>query len=201
MSFAYLILTECRSNSGCPFVGLASCFDGTGFLYGLLVLLKPNPDYQHFTCNQKLVCPDCMFTPKVCCGLCVVALVTNWFGFSFCFTIIIKNVFLSSIHPRLYVNLRSEYFQRQRPCRSSTSRWRARWRLTRWQMTWPSGSGSPSTPLPSSQTTQSTIGAWRVILNQSKSLTVTPASQAARSSTTALTPNRSGCCSLAFQHR
>ena len=67
------------------FVGLASCFDtGSGFLYGPLVLLKPNPDYQHFSSNWSLVCPDGMFTPKVCCGLCVVALVTRMI-LAFCF--------------------------------------------------------------------------------------------------------------------
>lgn len=75
--------------SGCPFVGLASCFDtGTGFLYGPLVLLQPNPDYQHFYSNWSLLCPNGMFTPKVCCGLCVVALVTR---------LILLNTFLSII--------------------------------------------------------------------------------------------------------
>lgn len=64
--------------SGRPFVGLASCFDtGTGFLYGPSVLLKPNPDYQHFSSNWSLVCSNGVFTPIVCCGLCVVALVTG----------------------------------------------------------------------------------------------------------------------------
>lgn len=75
---------------GFPFVGLASCFDtGIGFLYGALVLLKPNHDYQHFFSNWSFVYPNGMFTPKVCCGLCVVALVNRLILFSYYFTIII----------------------------------------------------------------------------------------------------------------
>ena len=91
--------------------------------------------------------------------------------------------------------------QPPRRCRSSTSRWRVRWRLTRWQRRSCSGSGYRWTLLPWWRIRLSTTGAWRGIPSRPKCSTGTPVWRDVRSSTTELMNNRSGCCWSAFLHR
>lgn len=184
---------QIHHSSASPSVGLASCLHtSTGFLYNPLFLFEPNrTPTSNSSAAVRLVCPAaaCVSSQSLC-RLC--ARVPS------CSLMIVKPPFTPPVaSPDTVLGS----LQPQRRFRFSTLRWRARWRLTPWLTTWPSGSGSRSTQWPWSQTTPSTTGAWRATLSQSKSSTATPAWPAARSSTIALTPSRSGCCSLAFQHR